>query len=354
MQPQKPQPGSADRIRSKVPRQAYRGAKPSVRKGSVHPWLAFVVAGAGFILAILAVLKLTTPARQSTTATTDRGNRTTIAGEENAVAPDPVSADLKSWEPPDAEAENSTALDAPRGDSDNPGRPGPSTVDGIPPTARSAAEAKEALSLIRLKKRRGSEKVAGDGPSGAPAPPEENRFFTLELSGSVGDAPLDPNDTQTWARLSYFLREESPSRFYLVYPNGTIPLAVKGGHAGPNGTLAKGAPAKKTEETAPPTGDTSRPTHRLVLRSTSKSTGKVTFYGRELASKYNCSISCRVEKRKAPDEDFALLQEVSVEEALTPAKDSQDDGASYVRKLYDVAVDKLLQKLGTVAPFRKA
>lgn len=178
----------------------------------------------------------------------------------------------------------------------------------------------------------------------AGAPGEENRLFTLVLSGRLGEQPLDPNDPQTWARLSYFLREEAPVRSYLVYPNGSIPVSMP---AVPSASAKQRKPAA---DDPGPVGDPTAPTYRLVIQSTAQSQGSVTFYGKEIGSKYGCKILCRVEKRNG--EQFNILEQAIVEEGVTPTKGAVIDSATLVRRLHDSAIDKLTKRLQAMRIFR--
>lgn len=211
--------------------------------------------------------------------------------------------------------------------------------------AARRAEVAEAAPQETAERRRVRVK-AKPAPKVAAIPSEENRFFTLQLSGSIGGQPIDSNDQQTWARLSYFLSDEAPAKFYLVYPDGSIP------HSVPTGPGAKVNPRKNAVSDSPPAGDSSRPDYRLVVESTVTSGNPVTFYGKILGSKFNCRMTCRVEKRNGAD--FALVEQAAVEEKSTPARGRGPDvdPVTYVRQMHDATLEKLVKKLQGLAVFR--
>ncbi|MEM7232615.1 MAG: hypothetical protein AAF517_10595, partial [Planctomycetota bacterium] len=190
-------------------------------------------------------------------------------------------------------------------------------------------------------------------PQPAPKAPEKkavpagpNRFVTISLAGDLGGARLDPADSQTWARLGFFVDQQSLRRHYLVQPGGSrAPVAV------PGAGLKLERRAGPDRSDPGPVGNSSKPTYRLVIRAKSQSKGSVSFYGGSLAKKFSCTISCTVEKLK--EGKYHRIQHVVAKETATPSKITGTT-QQYQRRLYDVTVEELAKKLARVAPFRHA
>ena len=189
----------------------------------------------------------------------------------------------------------------------------------------------------------------GERPREVPELSEENRLFTLSLSGDLGGRALDASDTQTWGRLGFFLQQETQVPFFLVYPGGSIPIFKKRDEKGKEGKL-KRDPFKGGK----PKGDRSSPTFRLIIHAVGKDEGPIEFFGEALSRKYTCTISCRIEKMV--EKKLRVLKNLKVHEKITPAlKEGEgvgEEGFEYIRKVYDLAIEKLTTELLLSAPFR--
>lgn len=211
-----------------------------------------------------------------------------------------------------------------------------------PPHPKESA-APPAAAGVKKAPRKGSApdkaKPAGRNGSG------ENRLFTLELSGTLGEEELDPGDSQTWARLSYFLRKEARSPHFLVYPDGSIPVSV------PQGRESEAAPASSLDGSAEPEGDTDAPAYRLVIEAAAKEGAGVTFYRQRLGRTFRSWVSCRIEKRAG--DELKVLGQVSAEESTTLSRDSGSEPATLLRQVYDASIQKLLKQLAGQPPFAR-
>lgn len=193
-------------------------------------------------------------------------------------------------------------------------------ADLVPPTSRGSGSAK-----------------------GEPAaPPGENAYFTLVLSGALDGKQLDPNDSQTWARLAYALREEATAPYILVYPGGGTPLVMPP----PGSALAR----RKPREVKVPPGDPATPTYRIVLDAKVSAEGGISFYGRKMASRYGARLSASIEKRSG--DRFVPVKTISHSEGHTTSVADREDPETIVRKLYDVALDTLAGKILQTPLFR--
>jgi hypothetical protein len=339
LNPQKPRPPLGGRPSRPTNRRRSQPARP---ESQLTLWIVIgavvvVLGGALYVVKSSASSANDDSATGRTPAKNDSGEDTDVAS-----ASEPSDVETESFEE-DMEPYSTS----PSVESGERRAPVDESDSGRQLTVADLIRERDAKSRARMEKSDAAAAAAARAAGAMPAPDApagENPFFTLELSGNLGGTSLDPQDPQTWARLSYFLHDEAPSRFYLVYPNGSIPRALPraGGVAS----------ARKNEVKETPAGDTSKPTYRLVISATSGAGGPVTFYGKVIGSKYNCTIHCRVEKRQGAD--FALVQETSVEESSTPAKGNgpSEDVATYPRRVYDVALDKLARQLQGLAVFR--
>ena len=171
----------------------------------------------------------------------------------------------------------------------------------------------------------------------------ENRYFTLELSGSLGGAQLDPEDSQTWARVSYFVRQEARRPHFLVYPDGSVPVS-----APVNGKSAPGRPAGEEVE---PGGDPEEPAYRLVITASASQGQGVTFMRQRLASTFRCQVGCRVYRRVG--DSWKILASVSTQESINP-QTLDATPAAYLRRVYDATIQKLVGQLADQPPFKAA
>ena len=189
-------------------------------------------------------------------------------------------------------------------------------------------------------------------PAEAPAPQaeakapaqEENKYFTLVLSGSLGGVALSGRDAQTWARLAYSLREEAQVPHFLVFPGGGMPLVV------PPGGSAKAKKAVKPKPGPQPRGDPKAPTYRIVLDAQVSSAGGITFYGTKLGSRWRVTLTGRIEKRSG--DDFTPVETIFESSEHTPTASDPTDPKVLARKLYDVALEGLAQKLSRFSMLR--
>ena len=208
------------------------------------------------------------------------------------------------------------------------------------PEVKSAPPPPEIVTTTVVKKTKARKPAPKARPTGEGG---ENKFFTLELSGTLGGEELDPEDSQTWARISYFLRSEARSPHYLVYPDGSIPVSSPQRKEGKTESLSS---ATEEEE---PEGDTSTPTYRLVIDASASEGGGVTFYRQKLGRSFRSRVSCRIEKRTG--DEFKLIGQLSADESTTLSKDSSAEASTVLRSAYDLAIEKLLKQLGGQRPF---
>ena len=173
----------------------------------------------------------------------------------------------------------------------------------------------------------------------------ENRYFTLELSGSIGGAELDPEDSQTWARLSYFVRQEARRPHFLVYPDGSMPSSA------PVAVNGKPAPGRPAGEDVEPGGDPAEPEYRLVIHASASQGEGVTFLRQRLASTYRCQVKCRIDRRAG--DSWKALASATASESINP-QTTDATSEVYLRRVFDATIEKLTQQLGSQAPFGAA
>jgi hypothetical protein len=189
--------------------------------------------------------------------------------------------------------------------------------------------------------------LGGKAAKNPGAAKSDSNLFTLYLDGTLGTGKLDRNDAQTWARLSYFLSEESLRRYFLVYPGGAMPQSQP---------LPSATPLKQ-EKKAPaaarpgPTGDPVAPRYRLAVWPASKSEGAITFYGTKMASKYRCTIACAIEVLEG--KAFREIDRLSVSEEWTPGTSDRTPESTALRKVYDVCLEKLVKELARRSIFTR-
>jgi hypothetical protein len=222
-----------------------------------------------------------------------------------------------------------------RAEEPAPPPPEPEPVFAPPPIA--SPETQPAVAAKKPRAKADGLRVSAS-TSDAPA-----NLFTLSLAGTLGSGQIDADDKQTWGRLAYFLSQESPQRYYLVFPNGSIPAAVK------DKDLKKGSPAKAPPGPGP-RGDPSAPAYRLVLEAKSQAGGAITFYGQQMASKYECRIDCRIEARDG--DGFKHMDAVTIEQKITPAKGTKASVEELLREVYDAAIEQLAKTLASRALFQ--
>jgi hypothetical protein len=249
-----------------------------------------------------------------------------------------------SWDWQAAEADRLTEVVEPVIEAPPPVPP-PATsrpaVAVLPPPEPSppAKEAPARVAAVTKKAPKAPKKIQEPEPPAAP--PGENRLCTLELSGTLGGAELDPEDAQTWARLSYFLRSEARRPHLLVYPDGSIPVST---------------PAAADGDSAP-TGDDElsaegEPAYRLVVSASAQKGAGVTFYGQRLSDTYRASVSCRIEKMGEGD-TWRVIKSVTATESMN-TKDSGAGALTILRRVYDACLEKLVKQLAGEPPFAAA
>ena len=157
---------------------------------------------------------------------------------------------------------------------------------------------------------------AGGGQAAA------DELFTLMLMGSLGGAPIPRDDAQTWARLAYFFQIQAARPFYLVQPDGNIATVRPKGYDGalPSVPVATEAPG-----------------FRLVLRASASQRRGLTFYGKQVASNYVCTIQCSIEQRRG--DEYHAIDQLTVSEEFTPARKVASN--EMMRTAYDMALQKL-------------
>ena len=179
-------------------------------------------------------------------------------------------------------------------------------------------------------------------PSGTSATPPQTglsysvgpeRLFTLLVLGSLGGQTLGREDAQTWARMGYFLQVQAPRRFFLVQPSGDIKVILPKGFKG--------------DFPATPTAN-GTPDFRLVLRASARQGQNLRFYGKKLAGSYRCTIQCTIEQHNG--EEYKVVGGERVTEEFTPTR--KIDQATILRTAYDMALQKLANKLGRNGFFR--
>jgi len=242
---------------------------------------------------------------------------------------------------------------------DLPPIPEPSVTNGavaaapasLPPAETHALPAPErtpsvvaapAPDKLFTKKRQSREEVNAAKPRKTDG---ENRYFTLELSGSLGGAELDPDDSQTWARVAYFVREEARRPHFLVYPDGSVPASA------PVAVNGKPVARRPAGEEIEPGGDPGDPAYRLVITASASQGQGVTFLRQRLASSYRCQVGCRVYRRVG--DSWKIVASVSAEESTNP-QTLDATPAEYLRRVYDATIQKLVGQLADQPPFKAA
>jgi hypothetical protein len=260
----------------------------------------------------------------------------TVSVEPVELAPDPIVDSPPEVEPPPAPIQaTANSLPAVEARAITP-LPEP----GSPPDKNAGAKV-----AVHPKKASGAHKKAAPAEPVTVVASGENRLFTLELSGTLGGEELDPEDSQTWARLSYFLREEARRPHFLVYPDGSIPLSVP---AAPDGKARRTGPRVEVPEPA----EGEQPAYRLVVAASAGKGAGVTFYGQRLASTYRARVSCRIEKR-GDGETWKLVRHLTADESINTDGSGAKAGA-LVRRVYDACFQKLLGQLASQPPFAAA
>jgi hypothetical protein len=323
MPPKRPYDWNQRPLGAPLPRGTLRRPRPEPRPSPPADrtvWIILACVPVALAISVVAVLAL-------------RGT-----GEEpkSARSPDePWEApEIAAWVEPEPAAPT-PAVEARSTPSPAAARPagGPATPEVLSPAA-PAAEAPP-------KKATKARKPAKAKPA-APKDAGENRLVTLVLSGALEDRELDPDDPQTWARLSYFLREEVRSPHFLVYPDGSIPLSM------PQQAAGKAPPAPRVA--VPDPDPDAEPTYRLVIEASAGEGAGVTFYRQRLGRTFRSQVSCRIEKKVG--DEFKVLGQAAADESTSLAKDSVADPGASTRQAYDAAIEKLLRQLAGQLPFR--
>jgi len=176
-----------------------------------------------------------------------------------------------------------------------------------------------------------------------------NRFITLELSGRLRKTALDSKDPQTWARLAHFVSAEAPSRCFLVYPDGSVPVAMK---VGADGKPQPVRPSRKGEDRKAPSGDPLAPSFKIVLKAKTRSDGEVAFYGKLLGGTYQCTIRCSVLERRGST-FVPMVDEFSVTRSVPAGGGEGKTIAEWLRLAYDATLEELARELRSTPPFER-
>ncbi len=188
-----------------------------------------------------------------------------------------------------------------------------------------------------------SDGVVASGRGGAGSGGISYRSMSLSITGSVGGTRLARDDSYTHGRIGYYLQHEFRPKFYVEYPNGSVPV-IQRGRRGPDGKPIpspkypepKGAPRE-----GPPSG---RAAYRLALQVTAGPSGGVQFYGRRMGMKFECTIRAQI--LDVTTETPVQRTSFAVRETVT-RMGTGTDVAKQSKQAYYLALEKLVKALGS-------
>lgn len=276
-----------------------------VSTGQANPLLWIVLGAVGVLVAYGAyrAFRASAPGKSNTSVARTKKPRppVTIAPRREVLTPTSPEAAAEE------EEDYSQAIDSPS--ESFPKQPLTDSGQGTLITIRDPSTASSpAQEAARPRKGVAAKKIAA-----RPAAPTINNRFSMTLSGKLGNQDLDPNDSQTWARLSYALQSEAKQSHGLV-----------------------------RDGNAAATGGPNQPTYRLNVEAQSTKESGITFYGKQIGSRYRCQITATIQKLQGSD--YAYLDSAAHVEEYTPTQDN-DTEEKILRKVYDVALDRFAKEL---------